>query len=377
MTKIVLLNTGHYSLDDRVYYHQAKSLKKNGFDVMIISSKEELNIINTYAIINSFDDNGLSNEMKLKAIVEHLASFLPDIIICDTPLAVIASKRYKKKYHRAKIIYDITEWYPSKKNFRGIFGVKKLAKLIVLFFVNLYAGFISDSFIFGEYYKSAFFGSIYFWKKFIFLPYFPDLEYIKYHPQKDIKSEINLLYSGLINNDKGIDSVQKVIELASKMRPDLIFKLKVYGKFSTENDQCIFNSWCASLEKNVTVAVHDFLPFTQFCETIGDTHIFFDLRKTDFENTHCLPIKLFYYMACGRPVIYSNLRSIKKDIGVLSFGYTIDPADYQSIANKIIDYCNDENLYKLHSENALELSRNKYNWKKIENNFISFIYTHV
>jgi len=112
LNKIVLLNTWHKSDDDRVYYHQAKSLANHGFEIQIISTKEncfkQIENIN----INSFDDSHLSRKEKIEKITNYLALFSPVIIICDSPLAVFASNNYKKN-KKVKIIYDITEWYPS------------------------------------------------------------------------------------------------------------------------------------------------------------------------------------------------------------------------------------------------------------------------
>lgn len=48
---------------------------------------------------------------KKKSIRQELKRIHPDIVICDTPLSVLLSVG---KGH--KTLYDITEWYPSKKN---------------------------------------------------------------------------------------------------------------------------------------------------------------------------------------------------------------------------------------------------------------------
>lgn len=370
--KIVFLNTGHFSLDDRVFYHQAKCLSENDFEIQIISTKEKLVKSYENISVNSYDDDNLTQKEKLKKIQEYLTGFLPDIIICDTPLAVIASSIYKKN-HKTKIIYDITEWYPSKKNLQDMQGLKRIQKFIFLTILNMFAGFKSDSFIFGEYYKSFPFKILYFWKQFFYLPYYPDLNYIRYYPLKKIDSELNLFYSGIINADKGIDTVIKAIDIASKNCPDIQFNLTIIGYFPTSDDQVQFKDLCAVLNENVDINIEKYLPFTEFCKVLGDTHLYFDLRKIDLENTLCLPIKLFYYLACGRPVIYSNLRSIRKEIKNFNFGYLCDPNDVQKIASHITEYIVKPEIYNQHAGNALEASGTKYNWGIIEKDFISFL----
>ncbi len=370
--KIALLNTWHNSYDDRVFYHQAKSLAESGYTVLIISAKEEMVEEHGNITINSFNGSNLNRNDKIKKIIDYLEAFSPVCIICDSPLAVTASYKYKKN-HPVKIVYDITEWYPSKIHLQYTKGLKKLFRFFALVLVNLSAGLKSDSFIFGEYYKSIEYRMLFRWKPYARIPYYPDTDYIQYFPLEEIKTEINLLYSGKINADKGIDTVIKAIKQAAVQCPEIQFKLKIIGNFPTTEDQSCFSNLTARLTTNIHISIVDSLPFPEFCKTIGDTHLFFDLRKRDFENTHCLPIKLFYYLGCGRPVIYSDLKAIRKEVMNINFGYLCNPNDIHSVAGHIMDYINQPGLYTEHATNALNISKAKYNWNAIENDFISFI----
>jgi len=373
--KIALLNTWHNSYDDRVFYHQAKCLAENGYKIQIISTKEACYKELDNITINSFNDINLDRIEKVNKITGYLKVFLPDIIICDSPLAVLATNNYRTT-HRVKIIYDVTEWYPSKINLRHSKGFQKLLRFFMLLMANLSAGLAADSFIFGEYYKSLEYRCIYFWKKQCKLPYYPDLNYIQNYPLGEITSEMNILYTGKINPDKGIDAVMGAIKTAGKTCPQTVFKLKIIGNFPTVDDRYHFNNLLAEMSGNIQVTVIKSLPFPEYCKTIGNTDLFLDLRKIDFENSHCLPIKLFYYLACGRPVLYSNLKAVRKEVKNINFGYLCDPNDTESIAAHIKDYIDNPRLYAEHASNALSVSRSTYNWKAVEKNFITFIESH-
>ena len=151
------------------------------------------------------------------------------------------------------------------------------------------------------------------------------------------------------------------------------FRLKIIGIFPTIKDQNHFNDLVSGLPGNIQISIEKLLPFSEFCKSIGNTHLIFDLRKIDFESTHCLPIKLFYYLACGRPVLYSDLLAIRHHIKEFDFGYLCHPKDIPSIATHITDYIANPGLYLEHAGNALEISRSTYNWKAIENDFLTFI----
>jgi glycosyltransferase involved in cell wall biosynthesis len=181
------------------------------------------------------------------------------------------------------------------------------------------------------------------------------------------------LYTGKINADKGIDPVIGAIKQAALTCSDILFKLKITGNFPTCEDQVHFNILTSDLKDNIQIDMVKSMPFLEFCKAIGDTHLFFDLRKVDIENTHCLPIKLFYYLACGRPVIYSDLKAIRKEVKDINFGYLCNPEDFESISAHIVEYITNPVLYAEHSTNALNISRSTYNWKVIEAEFIIFI----
>jgi len=372
--KILFLNTCHFSYDDRVFYHQAESLSNYDHEIMIVSTKENIIKNEGNISINSFDARNLTiRERKIK-ILEYLTIFAPEIIICDSPLAVISANSYRK-IKKSEIIYDITEWYPSKKNLRNLYFLKKTGKFAFLILVNLYAGLISDKFIFGEYHKSIPFRKLFFWKQSLILPYYPNLKFIQRYDINRIDREIKLFYSGNISTEKGIDSIINSIDKVSKLFPQTFFHLRIIGQFPTKIEEQNFKNITSELNSNVEIHIDNFMPFRDYCNEIGKSDLFFDLRQIDIENTHCLPIKLFYYLACGKPIIYSNLKSIRKGIENINFGFLTDPNNSIKIASFISDYINNPDLYKEHARNALLESHNKYNWKKIENSFISFLAT--
>ena len=78
-------------------------------------------------------------------------------------------------------------------------------------------------------------------------------------------------------------------------------------------------------------------------------------------------------MGLQRPVIYTDLKTIRKEIEIDSFGYLVNPEDSKKIAELITNYQNNESLYYSHCSNAKDLYELKYNWKILEENFIRFI----
>lgn len=326
---IVFLQSAHTAIDERILFHQAHALRQHGYIVEIF---------------------GMDSFVDFKPIDA-------DVYIVDTPRAL-----WKIRHTDAKIVYDITEWYPSKKNLRNL-RIGKTIKALLMAIASIWAGWRTDAFIFGEKDKAKPFQFLFPNKKSIFLPYYPDLVYIKPNSLREIDSECRVLYAGPLTKEKGWERVvETMCGIAQKM-PQMQFKLDVISRNSVVE---------FTKPNNLQVGVLQFMPFEKFCEQITKYDLFLDLRDMDFENRRCLPIKLFYYMACGRPSIYSNLKAIKK--GVPEFENCVQLVDntVQSI-EAISEYIINKELYHKHCSNALKLSKDKYNWAIIKKDFLSLM----
>jgi len=369
---VAFLTSTHSPFDDRIFYHQAQALAKR-FRVVIISGTETIS--ETVEQISILGDNSYDSDKKKKIefFKQSLAQFNPEMIICSEPLPIIAALRYKKSVPlKVKIIYDVTEWYPSKKNLEGLTVFQGILTFIKLLFVNLYASSRCDGFIFGEHYKSLPYRFLFGYKKWETISYYPDLKYINYQESKLNPEKICLGYTGKISIEKGIVNFFAVATALKRKRPETKVKLKIIGWCLNPTEKNSFERLCREAE-NVEIEILDKQDFETFSEQLHDVDILFDLRKLDLENNHCLAIKVFYYAACGKPVVYSAIKAIKRDIDVNKFGYFVNPTDSEFISNRIINYIENPDLYRQHSKVARKLAEEKYNWGIIEPRFVDFI----
>jgi glycosyltransferase involved in cell wall biosynthesis len=367
--KICFLQVAHLPDDDRVWFHQTKTLRENGFDVSVVSTRTNHSDLEN---VFCFDDTGMKKSVVKKKILEILCKTEPNVIICDNPLSVFFAKNYKKKHHKhAKIIMDVTEWYPSKKNLVNLNPFKRFVKKTVLTCLNFYCGFWVFGFIFGEEHKAKLFRKHFKKKPYLDLPYYPDLKYItKGKPKKEF-STWKFLYSGSLNKDKGFYNVLEAMKIAAFENQNLTFVLDIVSKDVLEDEQ---KSFISNIPSNLEINFHDYLPYEQFCNELANYDIFLDLREKDKENNHCLPIKLFYYMACGRPAIFSDLDAIKLHVSEIDeFSCLTNPNDYGNISRIITEYVTNNEKYAKHSASALKYSNEKYNWGVLSDSFLMFI----
>jgi glycosyltransferase involved in cell wall biosynthesis len=371
---ITFLTSGHLPYDDRIYYHMALSLIGKGNSVEIVSSKSNVITITDGIKLNCFDDESLSKREKIKQFTERLSESVPEIIICSEPLTILSAKQYSKgRSGKIKIIYDITEWYPSGKNLIAKKIPFKWFTFLKLLLFNFWVARYAGSFIFGEWYKSRPYRILYPFKPYAYISYYPDLKYISHIKTELSSSNLKLSYSGKISLDKGYGNFFRVLNKLTEVKRDLKIDVKIIGWYDTSRDKKDCERLFEDCSPGISLEVFGKQSYKNFLEHIKDTDIFLDLRSDNLENKHCLPIKLFYYAALGRPVIFSDLRAIRKEVEIKKFGSLVDPADINGIVKIILNYLEDRELYQKHCENARYLAESRYNWQMIESQFIRFI----
>lgn len=371
---IAFLTSGHYPYDDRIFYHLAASLHKQNHNVEIVSSKIDLINVSDGIILNCFAGDKLSKRDKILKFKERLNTIIPDVIICSEPLTILAAIQYNRKQsRRTRIVYDITEWYPSHKNLNPYKKPIRWAVFIKLLIFNIWASANADSFIFGEWYKSVPYRILYPRKLFIFIPYYPDLTLVNYIKPELQEGKLRLTYSGKICLEKGYMNFINILKKLTDSNKELKVEVKIIGWYENLQDKKEYENIVHSSIRNVTLTIFERQSFKSFLDLIKNTDIFLDLRSDNFENQHCLPIKLFYYAAFGRPVIYSDLKAIRKEVELNKFGFLVQPTDYEQIVKILFDYIDNKQLYYHHCEKGRYLAETNYNWQRIEHLFIKFI----
>ncbi len=375
MSKILFLTTSHLFDDDRIFYHQAKELLNDGHQVMICSQCAEYHGIIDGIEIESFSILEKPVQEKLAAFKKVCENFNPDSIICSEPLAVIAAKTFSRK-KKISVIYDITEWYPSMRMVAKHRFPLKWIHALKFFLIQLYAGFLSDCFIFGE--ESKKFPLAYFFpfKKKLLLPYFPDERYIFTNIKKLNPDSIKLCYTGQFSEEKGIGNFFSAAAKLREKKPNLHISLLLIGGARKKEDEAYFKELLAKYAWE-NISIEKPTDFESFSQSYADADICFDLREINFENHRCLPIKIFYYAASGKPVIYSDLKATRSFVEAEKFGYFVNPENAEQIAELILKYVENPDLYRQHAENGRRLYEEKYRWKIINSDFVDFVNSSV
>lgn len=367
--KITYLTSSHYVNDDRIFYHIKNSLEQSGCGMSVCSSfgDTNLNIDNTYWV----QGENLTRKERVEWFYEQLILLKPEVVICGEPLPIIAAKKYRKKYS-CKIIYDVTEWYPSKKNLGGLGFLAKLVKSSVMFFYNLYAASLVDGFMVGEYYKKRLYDVFLPLKPKEIISYYPKRNYVSLQEKKINPEVFKIGYSGRFSAEKGIHRVFEVAEKLRLSNPAVKIILVLIGKTYNKEDVLCFNELKRKYS-GLQVDIHEMVPFEKFSKAIAMFDVALDLRDNDIENTRCLPIKVFHYNACGIPVVYSDLKAIKKGYIQDDFCELVAPDDLTKTVDYLQRFIDSPMFYHETSKKAISVIEKKYLWECIEKKMLSFI----
>lgn len=370
MSRILFLTTAHKHDDDRIFYHQAKSLQSQGNLVKVSSLSS--NYVGTidHIEIEAYPIIDHSNSEKMQKLVDICKAYQPDCIICSEPLAVIAARKYAKQ-KKTSIIYDVTEWYPS---YRMVDVFPKLTQpfhWLKFFIIQLYAGFSSNAFIFGEASKQFPLTFFFPFKKKMLLPYYPDDNYITNSVKALDPNKITLCYTGRISREDGIVNFFNAIEKLQQKTSTKI-EILIVGKPKRPSDEQLFLNLINRIPKDL-ITIKKPVDFRSFSEAFSEADICFDLRDNNKEYTNSLPIKLFYYIASGKPIIYTKLKALAKHMKISDFGYTVNPEDAETIADIVLQYINNPDLYYQHAKSARKAYEEQYNWSAIKDSFNNFV----
>ena len=381
---IVFLADLHTLYDDRIYWKQAISLVKNGYNVHYITigdvngkgiTKEGIHylqlkrkkylptlLLNFFfkrlSFVKTEYDEALEYCQSIKADLYHIHDARINRILGDL----------KKIGNNPKFIYDGRE--PLDKNMKDYrFKDSKIPKIIT----NTYADYIQN----WEYKKIKDYDYIFTVDDGLYnrfkknVPNVPIKIMYNFTNLKDQRKHLtyedkiyDAAYVGGLSEMRGALVALKSTKYIVEKLPDykLLFLGQVYDKkFEFEIKQFIQQN---NLEKNVILK--DFVPHQEVSDYFNQIKI--GLNPLLFAKTHeeIIQIKLFEYMNFGIPIITSNFGYMKKYVLENNVGIAIEPNDEKLLANTILDLLNDRKAFDEFAKNGIKAVDERYNWDIME-----------
>ncbi len=366
---IAIVTTGHSPFDERIFYKFAVSLQIAGYNVSVISSGQETNTESEGIKVRGFDGTSLSKKDKVEKLLSEIAASNPALVICCEPLAITAAYRYKKQSNNpVKIIYDITEYYPHQNTLNLYEGFSRKVQYAKLSLFNAYVSNLADYLFIGEEGKVKLYDTTAPFRKKAIIGYYAPKRYFHYYPPAYDGRNFTLCYAGRNAESGGFRRYTSLLKTAAQRFPGIIFTAKVIGMEPEDGGDMGLES--LSNVKTIYTGRTDYINYPSKFE---GTDICIDLRDKNIIHSRSLPIKVFDYIACGKPFIFSNLDSFKGYDDLRTAGLMTDPDDIESSIIRISGYLNNPEKLKEDSLTAYKLFEEKYNWEIVEKKMLRII----
>jgi len=369
--KICIVTSGHPPFDERIFWKFAKFLNYAGYTVSIFCSTQEINKVVDEITLTGFDGTYYPKKKKIDAFYSLINQFNPDLIISSQMLPAFASLKLRKENPNTKIILDITEWYPENVAFK-FKGLKRWIKYFQILIPYIFVLQKVDHLIIGEITKKKRYDFLANSKPKTIIGYYPILKYFNYSKPDLSKDEIVFGYAGVITYERGIQNLLNACNSIAEKYPMKKFKLLLFGKFTYQNEEDDFKQKGSPLN-NLKLEFADWTDYDKMSSVVENMDICFDLRKRNFIYSNSLPIKIFEYMACGKPFIYSDIKPIREEIDFEKYGYLVNPENETEIINVIESYLNNPELVDQHSRNARRLIEESKNWESESKKLIELV----
>jgi glycosyltransferase involved in cell wall biosynthesis len=121
------------------------------------------------------------------------------------------------------------------------------------------------------------------------------------------------------------------------------------------------------------IGVHDKIIFTgrvpyqevPLYINASDVCVFPSTKNFRNNRTGGSPLKLYEYMACGKPVVVGNVAGVSDDVTDANSGFVVDTANNDEMARAIIKLLSNEQLRKEMGDRGRKAAVEKHSWRKV------------
>jgi glycosyltransferase involved in cell wall biosynthesis len=365
MAKICILSSVHIALDNRVFYREARSLKRAGHDVTLIAIHDRDEVKEGVRIIALPQVRRwqrprlwwtlLRQALEAQADLYHFHD--PELLLVTPWLRWLSGK---------PTIYDVHETYADFIEVKEYLPTWLRQPLAWLFrWLEPLLARLQSAFIFADDEIAVSFQRIDRPKRTLFN--FPARSFVKEAIAATVpleRREPVILYLGAMERSRGSRLVIEAFQQVRQALPEA--RLLLVGPFAPPQLEQEVRDHAIQLGIQDSVEITGRVPF----ETIG---VFLKAAAVGWiplqpvpKYLKNIPTKLFEYMAFGLPIVSSDLPSTRPFVQTGKNGYLVEPTDPERHARAILEILRQPDLALEMGRTGQELVRSRYNWDEMD-----------
>lgn len=375
MAKICILTTDHSPFDDRIFYKQARSFVRAGYEVVIlpyrgfgfknetVDSNRLLEIARREKIaIRDFKKTNLLGPLNLLKYLWCALREKPSFYHCHESWSFYLGVLLKF-FSSSRIIYDVHEFFPEIPFERHKFLFK------IFKFADRNLAKIADGIICADTEKANRYKSYTKRVPIEVIGHYSPLDIFCYKKQK-VGKVVTGIYSGGISIDRGLEEMLYIVYRLKQM--DKNFRLILNGSFVSNEVKQRYEQLVKEYEIEEKVEYTGWILHEDVPKIMSRADIGFCLRHPLERYIKAPPIKIFEYMASSLPVVASNFPFKKELVEGNGVGICVDPLNRAEILKVVLKFVSNPQFCLKTGKKGRRVVEKMYNWKVYEKKLLSF-----
>ena len=357
--KACILTSAHSPFDERIFHKEARSLRKAGYEVVIVAPHGQTEVAGGIEI-RAVRPVGSRWERiwRLKDIYRAAVREQADVYHFHDPDLIPVAWLLHEKHHKP-VIYDVHEyygdslltryWLPKPLRKWASWAVDRVEKRAARSFAGIITVNKHMAELFGKENPRV-----------AILHNYPLKEQFKLPRPEAAKAPV-ILYLGGINRERGLEVMLKAMAAVVERHPEAVCEL--VGPVDTADLGPEFSDLSAWLDRG-NVRLRGKVPYEQVPGILQQSAIALVPLLPTLNYQKAIPVKLLEYMAAGLPVIGSRFGYIAEIVERNRCGLLVEPGDAAALAASIVELLE-------RPEQALEFGRNgwdafhrEYTWER-------------
>jgi glycosyltransferase involved in cell wall biosynthesis len=365
MTKVCILSSVHIALDNRVFYREARSLHRAGFDVTLIAVHDRDEIKDGIQIIALPRVPRWQRPRVWLSLFRHALSTRADIYLFHDPELLLLTP-WLRWLTGKPTVYDVHEVYADFIKVKDYMPAWLRYPIAWVFgWLEPWLARLQSGLVFADDQIAASFERLRCPKTTLFN--FPESGFVEdaIAATSEIEDRLPvILYLGALERNRGsrlmIEAFQQVwrafsearlLQVGHLMPPDLEEEMRADAEQR-------------GIAQAITITGR--VPFEEIGEYLKQATVGWVTWQPVPKNQKNIPTKLFEYMAYGLPVVSSNLPSTLPFVQDGENGYLVVADDPVAHAQAILRLLRDPEAALAMGQRGQELVRSRWNWDEME-----------